>query len=129
LADRRDLRLLLTGGVVTPEVGGCVDAAAVLAIQQMNIVRCVLGACAVSMEEGVSAFDPADALFKRELIARSRAVVMLVTTDKLGTCAPRNVAPLDNIDAVVVDAAACADVAALRRLGIPVVTPGPSVTR
>lgn len=89
LADRCDLRLLLTGGVVTPEVGGCVDATSVLAIQQMNIDRCFLGVCSLSGGEGISAFDPADVLFKRALIARSRAVMMMVATDKLGTRAPQ----------------------------------------
>jgi DeoR/GlpR family transcriptional regulator of sugar metabolism len=124
LADRRDLRLLLTGGMVTPEVGGCVDGAAVLAIQQMNIDRCFLGACSVSGIEGVSAFDPADALFKRALIARSRAVMMMVTTDKLGTRAPHRVAELAAIDGVVIehDALTHADFEALKRLDIPIVT-------
>jgi DeoR/GlpR family transcriptional regulator of sugar metabolism len=126
LADRRDLRLLLTGGMVSPEIGGCVDAAAVLSIQQMNIDRCLLGACAVSAEEGISAFDPADALFKRALIARSRATVMMVATDKLGTRAPHRVAALDEIDGVVVehDAPTHADFEALKRLDIPIVTAG-----
>jgi len=127
LADRCDLRLLLAGGVVTPEVGGCVDATSVLAIQQMNIDRCFLGVCAVSGEEGISAFHPSDALFKRALIARSRAVVMMVATDKLGTRAPHRVAALDEIDAIVVehDAATRADFEALKRLDIPLVTAEP----
>jgi DeoR/GlpR family transcriptional regulator of sugar metabolism len=127
LADRCDLRLLLTGGVVTPEVGGCVDAASVLAIQQMNIDRCFLGVCAVSEEEGISALHPADALFKRALIARSRAVMMIVATDKLGTRAPHRVAALDEIDGIVVehDAPMHADFAAMKRLDIPLVIAEP----
>jgi DeoR/GlpR family transcriptional regulator of sugar metabolism len=121
LADRCDLQLLLTGGVVTPEVGSCIDATSVLAMQQMNIDRCFLGVCAVSGEEGISVFDPADALFKRALIARSRAVMMMVATDKLGTRAPHRVAALDEIDGIVVehDAPMHADFAALKRLDIP----------
>jgi DeoR/GlpR family transcriptional regulator of sugar metabolism len=112
--------------MVSPEIGSCVDAAAVLSIQQMNIDRCFLGACAVSAEEGISAFDPADALFKRALIARSRATVMMVATDKLGTHAPHRVAALDEIDGVVVehDAPTHADFEALKHLDIPIVTAG-----
>jgi DeoR/GlpR family transcriptional regulator of sugar metabolism len=127
LADRRDLRLLLTGGVVTPEVGGCVDATSVLAIQQMNIDRCFLGVCSVSGVEGISAFYPADAQFKRALIARSRAVMMMVATDKLGTSAPHRVAALEDIDGIVVehDAPMHAEFAAMQRLDIPVVTAAP----
>jgi DeoR/GlpR family transcriptional regulator of sugar metabolism len=127
LADRCDLRLLLTGGVVTPAVGGCVDATSVLAIQQMNIDRSFLGVCSVSGEEGISAFDPADAAFKRALIARSRAVMMMVTTDKLGTRAPHRVAALDEIDGIVVehDAPMHAEFAAMQRLDIPLVAAEP----
>jgi DeoR/GlpR family transcriptional regulator of sugar metabolism len=127
LADRRDLRLVLTGGVVTPEIGGCVDATSVLAIQQMNIDRCFLGVCSVSGVEGISAFYPADALFKRALIASSRAIVIMVATDKLGTRAPHRVAALEDIDVVVVehDASTHADFEALKRLDIPIVAAAP----
>ena len=112
--------------MATPEVGGCVDATSVLAIQQMNIDRCFLGVCSLS-GEGISAFDPADALFKRALIARSRAVMMMVATDKLGTRAAHRVAALDEIDAIVVehDAPMHADFAAMKRLDIPLVTAEP----
>jgi DeoR/GlpR family transcriptional regulator of sugar metabolism len=123
LADRRDLQLHLTGGVVSPDVGGCVDATAVLAIQQMNIDRCFLGACSASAVEGVSAFDPADAIFKRTLLARSRTVAMMMTTDKLGTHARHRVATLAEIDSIVVehDATTHADFEAMTRVGIDIV--------
>jgi DeoR/GlpR family transcriptional regulator of sugar metabolism len=83
--------------------------------------------CSVSGGEGISAFDPADALFKRALIARSRAVMMMVATDKLGTRAPHRVAALDEIDGIVVehDALMHADFAAMKRLDIPLVTAEP----
>ncbi len=57
---------------MSADVGGCVDAEAVLAVQRMNFELCVLGACAVSTQEGVCAFDPADAVFKRAVLSASR---------------------------------------------------------
>ena len=124
LADRCDLELHLTGGLVNAGVGGCVDATAMLAIQRMNIDRCFLGACAVSSEEGVSTFDSGDAALKRVLLAHSRTVVIMATTDKLGTRAPHRVAALADIDCLVVehDAAARVDFAAMAQLGIDIVT-------
>jgi DeoR/GlpR family transcriptional regulator of sugar metabolism len=124
LADRRDLRLHLVGGLVDPEIGGSVDATAVLAIQHINVDRCFLGACSASVVEGVSAFDAADAAFKRVLLTRSRRIVMMVTNDKLGTSAPHRVTPLDHIDSLVVehDAAAHAEFASIMRLGVDIVT-------
>jgi DeoR/GlpR family transcriptional regulator of sugar metabolism len=129
LANRRDLLLLLTGGVVTPEVGGCIDATSVLAVQQMNVDRCFLGVCSLSEQHGISAFDAADALFKRTLIANSRSVVTMLITDKLGTRAPHRVAALDEIDTVVVehDAPTHAEFEALERLGMSIVIASPPV--
>jgi DeoR/GlpR family transcriptional regulator of sugar metabolism len=123
LADRLDLRLHLVGGLVDAEIGGSVDATAVLAIQHMNVDRCFLGACSASVVEGVSAFDAADAAFKRVLLTRSRQIVMMVTTDKLGTGAPHRVTPLDQINSLVVehDAATHAEFEAITRLGVDIV--------
>jgi DeoR/GlpR family transcriptional regulator of sugar metabolism len=124
LADRLDLRLHLVGGLVDAEIGGSVDATAVLAIQHMNVDRCFLGACSASVAEGVSAFDAADAAFKRVLLTRSRRIAMMVTNDKLGTGAPHRVTPLDQIDNLVVehDAADHSEFEAIMRLGVDIVT-------
>jgi DeoR/GlpR family transcriptional regulator of sugar metabolism len=123
LADRQDLRLHLVGGLVDAEIGGSVDATAVLAIQHMNVDRCFLGACSASAVEGVSAFDAADAAFKRVLLTRSRRIVMMVTNDKLGTGAPHRVTSLDHIDSLVVehDAATHSEFEAMTRLGVDIV--------
>lgn len=125
LADRDDIELYLLGGLVRPGIGGCVDADAMLALQQMNIDLCFLGACAVSVEEGVSAFDAADAAFKRTVLRCSRRAALLSTSEKLATRAPHRVAPLEAIDALVVehDAAEHIDLGAVRALGLDVVTP------
>lgn len=100
---RPDLRLILVGGAVDPVVGGCIDGTAVLAVMQMNIDRCFIGACALSPAFGVSTFDASDAAFKRALLASSRYRLALVTTDKLGTGAPHRVALVDEIDCLVVE--------------------------
>jgi DeoR/GlpR family transcriptional regulator of sugar metabolism len=54
---RADLRLIMVGGAVNNGVGGCVDAPATLSLMQMNIDLGVLGACALSSETGVAAYD------------------------------------------------------------------------
>jgi DeoR/GlpR family transcriptional regulator of sugar metabolism len=100
---RQDLQLIMIGGGVNIAVGGCVDAAAVLTISQMNIDRCFLGACAVSATTGVSAFDSSDATFKRSLLAASRQSVVLATTDKLDARAPHRIAALTDIARLVVE--------------------------
>jgi len=124
LADRDDLELYMLGGRVRPGIGGCVDAEAVLALQQMNIDLCILGACAVSVEEGLAAFDAVDAAFKRTALGRSRRAMLPATSEKLATRASHRVAPLEAIDTLVVehDAAEHIDLEAIRALGVDIIT-------
>ena len=95
--------LVMVGGAVSPDIGGCIDSAAVCAVQQLNVDRCFLGTCAVSLAEGVGAFDAGDAAFKRALLEVSRKIMVLATNDKLETRARYRVAPLKRINTLVVD--------------------------
>ncbi|WP_322047486.1 DeoR/GlpR family DNA-binding transcription regulator [Paraburkholderia sp. J67] len=103
LLRRADIRLIMVGGSVDPVVGGSVDAMAVASVQNLHIDRCFLGACAVSAQEGVSAYEFADAVFKRAVLASSRHSLILSTTDKLDARASHRVAALDAIACVVVE--------------------------
>lgn len=103
LLRRQDVQLIMVGGAVDPLVGGCVDATAVLAVGQMNIQRCFLGACAVTVEAGICTVDAGDAAFKRALRAASRRCVAMATNDKLGLQLPYRVTPIREIDHLVVE--------------------------
>lgn len=102
LAARQDLPMLFAGGGVDFAVGGCVDGTAIEAVSRLNIDVCLLGVCALSAEKGASAFDAADAAFKRALIARSRCTIVLVSNDKMVAHAPHRIADLSSVDHVVV---------------------------
>jgi DeoR/GlpR family transcriptional regulator of sugar metabolism len=106
---RPDLRLVLIGGAVSSNVGGCIDALATLSVAQMNIDLGFVGACAVSAATGVSAYELSDATFKRALLAASQKSVVLATTEKLGARAPHRVAELKDIGVFVVERDADAD--------------------
>jgi DeoR/GlpR family transcriptional regulator of sugar metabolism len=119
---RRDLQLILIGGLVDPDVGGCVDASAVQQVNLLNIDCCFLGACAVAAG-GIAAFHAADALFKRTLLAASAHVAVLATSDKLDTRAPHRVAAVADIDHLVVaHVAPAAVLAALADAGATLLT-------
>ena len=118
---RGDLKLIVVGGTVDPEVGGCVDASAVQAVAALNIHRTFLGACAVAQKAGVGALHHADALFKRALLSVSRASIVLALTEKLDAEAPHRVATAKQIDQLVVEHDAPAKtLGALRRAGFAV---------
>lgn len=120
---RGDLPLLMVGGTVDADVGGCVDASAVQTVAGLNIDRCFLGACALSASGGIGVHHHADALFKRALLAASQQCVAMLTTDKLDARAPHRVAPSHRLQHIVVppDAPSRA-LAALRRAGSQVLS-------
>lgn len=124
---RSDLRLIVVGGAVDAAVGGCVDAQAVAQVALLNIDRCFLGACAVSASSGIAAFDAADALFKRALLAASHHVAVLVTSDKLGTRAPHRVCALADIGELVIEHdAPAASLAPLEQAGAVLLVASPT---
>lgn len=103
LLPRVGIHLIVIGGAVDPEVGGCIGADAVLELQRLSIDLCFLGACAVSIDEGLACFDRGDAVFKRTLLSVSQEVAALVTGEKLETRAQHRVAPLDRINHLIVE--------------------------
>ncbi len=102
LAARQSLPVLFAGGNVDLAIGGCVDGTAIEAVLRLNIDLCLLGACTLSADSGVSAFNASDAAFKRALISRSLCTIVLVSNEKLGGRAPHRVTGIDGIDHVVV---------------------------
>jgi DeoR/GlpR family transcriptional regulator of sugar metabolism len=123
---RKDLQLIVLGGLVDPHVGGCVDANAVARLGEMNIDTGFIGACAVSVPTGVCAFHPADATFKRALRAASRSTVVMATTDKLGTRAPHRIAAVGDVHRFILESdVPDGDVNALVQAGTSVIRAAP----
>jgi DeoR/GlpR family transcriptional regulator of sugar metabolism len=100
---RGDLQLIMIGGAVDATVGGCVDASAVQSVAQMNIDRCFIGSCAISSKGGISAFNLADATFKRAVLAASAHNAVLAMTGKFIARASHRVAAIGTIECVVVE--------------------------
>lgn len=124
LMRRGDIPLVLIGGAVNPVVGGSVDAIAVATIENMNIDRCFLGACAVSPTNGISVHEHADAIFKRTLIKRSASRIAMVTSEKLHERAPHRIGGATDIDWLIVeDDLPVADEEAIAQAGFSLVKP------
>jgi DeoR/GlpR family transcriptional regulator of sugar metabolism len=100
---RGDLPLIVVGGTVNLTVGGCVDASAIASVEQLNIDRCFIGACAISPTRGISVFDYADSIFKRALLKRSRSCVAMTTIEKFQERAPHRIAAASDIDHLVLE--------------------------
>jgi DeoR/GlpR family transcriptional regulator of sugar metabolism len=126
LFGRPDIRLVLIGGSVNAQVGGCIDADATAAARKLAIDRCFLGVCAISIARGAAAFDPADAVFKASLLAASERTAALVTTGKLETRAPFLFAPMGDLGALILEHDAPPEILlALAGLGVETLVAGP----
>jgi DeoR/GlpR family transcriptional regulator of sugar metabolism len=100
---RSDLKLILIGGEVDPAIGGAVDSSAIAKVSALNIDRSFIGACSVSTTRGLSVFSMADASFKQAVIAASRVVTALVTSEKLEIHAPFRVDTLAAFESLVLE--------------------------
>jgi DeoR/GlpR family transcriptional regulator of sugar metabolism len=103
LLERKNLKVIVIGGEIDPDVGAAIGPSAVREAERFNFDLCFLGACAVSVSLGLSAFQMADAEFKRTLIDRSERIAALITLDKVETRAPFHVAALAALDHLVVE--------------------------
>jgi DeoR/GlpR family transcriptional regulator of sugar metabolism len=103
LAARGDVHIHMVGGQIETVIGGAIDGIALEAVARLNIDTCFLGVCALSAGGGISALDPADATFKRALVARSQQTLILTTTEKMSAKAPHRVAELRAAHSIVVE--------------------------
>lgn len=128
LVDRPAVNIILIGGMVDRRTGGVLGAKAFRDMEPLSPDLCILGACGVDLEAGVTAFEFEDAEFKRFAVAKSRRVLVAATSEKLGTVAPHRVAPLSERACLVVEHDAEAAMLALyRELGCRTVTADASV--
>lgn len=122
LVDSPGISVVMLGGAIRKRTGAVVSPHAFASIQAVRPDMTFLGACAIDLDEGVAAFDPEDAEFKRALVACSRSLTILATISKLGTVAPHVVCPLSTIDRLVVEVGLDEKYAAsIREIGVDVV--------
>ncbi len=119
LLEHEGLGVVLLGGRVDPLQRSVVGAEAVAAVAAVRAEVCVLGACALHAEAGLTMVGHEEALVTRAMLGGAGRVVVVTTGDKLGTAGPFVVAAAERVDTVVTDAgAAPSAVDALRGRGV-----------
>lgn len=102
LRDHQKIKTILLGGEFNPFMGACLGGQTIREAQRIHADMLILGTCGVDPQVGVTALDNDEAELKRCLVEQSRTLVVAVTTDKLGTVAPYDVAGPEAIDHLVV---------------------------
>lgn len=103
LMGRSDITLTLIGGSYDRATGGCFGSRSFDELRRLHIDLLVLGACALSAREGLSAFGSVDADFKAALLEQSKAAMLMMTNNKLETTAPFRIAPVSAISRFVLE--------------------------
>ena len=104
LAGRTDLTLITIGGQVNPLIGAAVDGRALRQVLELRPDLLLLGICAIDADHGIAAFHGEDAEMKRVLLERSGSVAIAVLNEKLSASAPFQVAAVDVVGDLVVEA-------------------------
>lgn len=102
LRDLPDVDVIVLGGTLDRTSQTLVGADTIAQIQTVRPDRCIVGACSIHAELGLTMREREEAQVMRALVERSRRVVALATAEKLGTAAPYVVS--ERVDTLVSDA-------------------------
>jgi DeoR/GlpR family transcriptional regulator of sugar metabolism len=112
LADTRTVTLLVPGGQPRPDELALTGPLTEASIASLRFDTAILGCCALSVKDGLTAHDLADAVIKRAAIASARRVIAATDSTKLTRTALAYVSAVQDLDAVVTDRDAPADIVA-----------------
>jgi DeoR family transcriptional regulator, aga operon transcriptional repressor len=122
LVVRPYLHVVATGGVGSPKSYELVGPVAAAMLERVALDLAVLGVDALDAEHGASAHNEAEATVNQTMAARSRHVVVVADSSKLGRRAFARICPIADVTTLVTDGdAADEQVARFTELGVRVV--------
>ena len=121
LADQPNVTLMLPGAVVRPYERSFVGGMTTRTFDQLTFDTVVLTSGGVDVAAGVTEYEFDDAETKRAALRSARRVIIAADASKLGAVAFVQLCPIDDVDVVVTDTRAPAElVADLRAAGVDV---------
>jgi DeoR/GlpR family transcriptional regulator of sugar metabolism len=122
LLDRPGLEVQLLGGPVNSDTRTVTGVEAIEALSQVRPDVCLLGACSVDADAGVTIQHADEARVERAMVAASARTAVLADSTKLGTAGPWVVGPVGALEILITDdGAEPGAVAAIEREGVEVV--------
>jgi DeoR/GlpR family transcriptional regulator of sugar metabolism len=103
LLEHRGLDVVVLGGPVNPDTRTVVGGEAVDALRSMRADLCLLGACSLDAQTGLTVLHRDEAIVERAMVERSARVGVLAAASKLRASGPFVVGPLDAVDVLVTD--------------------------
>ncbi len=101
----RGPRLIVIGGEFRSTSQALVGPLSRFTLENLHVDKALIGTYAVSLEDGLSTTDPAEAFTKTLVLARATQVILLSDSRKFGTHSFVQAGALDAVDLVVTDTA------------------------
>ncbi|SDK61994.1 DNA-binding transcriptional regulator of sugar metabolism, DeoR/GlpR family [Catalinimonas alkaloidigena] len=105
LMTRPRIELVILGGRVFKQAQVMVGSEAIRMLDDVRATICLLGACSVHPDVGVSVPDREEAQLKRKMVACSARTLLLATHEKLDTASHYIVCPYDSLDTLIAEPA------------------------
>jgi DeoR/GlpR family transcriptional regulator of sugar metabolism len=99
----RGPRLILLGGELRPTSRAIVGPLTRHLLDDLHVDRAVMGTFALSLEEGLTTTDPAEAFTKQLVLSHAREVILVADSSKMGTRSFVGAGRLAEIDILVTD--------------------------
>ncbi len=99
----RGPRLIVVGGELRPTSRAIVGPLTRLLLDDLHLDRALMGTYALSLEDGLTTTDPAEAFTKELVLTRAREVILLADSTKMGTRSFVRAGRLADIDVLVTD--------------------------
>ncbi len=96
-------RLILPGGSMRPGEGALTGPITETALRSLRVDTAVIACCGVSLVEGITAYDLAEAAVKRAAMASARRTILVAETAKFTRTSLAVVGPLTDVDILVTD--------------------------
>lgn len=112
LGELRRTKVLLLGGTFAGHSGAVLGAQTVGQVQRLRVNLSVVGACSVEVDRGLGAGDAEEAALKGAMLAAGSRRVVAILNERLEAPAPFLIAPLGEVDQLVLEADASPDVRA-----------------
>lgn len=116
-----DARLILAGGIVRPRELSMIGSLPQRVFEDLHVDKAFIGVGGISLEDGLTEYNMEDTQIKQVLIRSAREKIIVADGSKFGVTTFVSVAPLLNVDKIVTDKSAPADmVEEIRKIGVDV---------
>jgi len=103
LADKKEIRLILTGGIVRPGELSMVGEIARRTVENFYVDKLFLGIGAIDADAGLTEYNIDDAVIKQSLIKNAKEVIVVADSSKFDKIAFSFVAGFDSVKYLISD--------------------------